>query len=190
MQPHMKNLWNDSSGMVITAEIVIVATVLVLGVIVGLSNLQTGVLHELSDLGNAFDNLSQSYSYQGFRSATPYKIKSWVRGSRFVDCSEGVAGSLQYDCNATAAVVPQPAPVTAPAPAPAPAPANPCIVPNTAPATDNCPAPATEHVAPGYTSPSYSPPTLTIPNDCAAATTYGYGPALSAPVITEPTPVY
>ena len=190
MQQLMKNLWNDSSGLVITAEIVIVATVAILGVIVGLSNLQTGVLHELSDIGNAFDNLSQSYSYQGFRSATPYRLKSWVSGSRFIDRAEGAAGSLQYDCSAVSTVVPQTAQTTAPVPAPATAPSNPCIVPNSAPPADDCPVPATEYVTPGYTSPSCAPPILTVPNDCAAATTYRHGPALGAPIITEPTPVY
>lgn len=189
----IKNLWTDSSGMVMTAEAVILATVGVLGVIVGLSNVQTGLIHELSDVGSAIDGLSQSYSFQGFRSATPVKIKSWVRGSRFVDRDDGLAGSLIYDCSAT--VVPSPAPSVATAPAPAPVvtpPAvqtpDPCVVPGTttpAPATEICPPETTTMEAPRY----YVPPVVGS-GDCDCGPSFGAGPGLNGPVITEPIPVY
>ena len=71
----LKTLWNDESGVILSAEIVLVATILVLGMIVGLVELQSAVVLELSDLSDAFGDLSQSYETVGFSSG-----KSGVTG--------------------------------------------------------------------------------------------------------------
>ena len=62
----LKTLWNDESGVILSAEIVLIGTILVLGMIVGLVELQVAVVGELADLSNAFGNLSQSYNTSGF----------------------------------------------------------------------------------------------------------------------------
>ena len=49
----MKNLWNDEDGVILSAEIVLIGTVLVIGMMVGLVELQVAVVGELSDLGDA-----------------------------------------------------------------------------------------------------------------------------------------
>jgi len=64
----LKTLWNDESGVILSAEIVLVATILVLGMIVGLVELQSAVVFELGDLSDAFGDLSQSYETSGFTS--------------------------------------------------------------------------------------------------------------------------
>lgn len=71
----LKTLWNDESGVILSAEIVLVATILVLGMIVGLVELQSAVVFELNDLSDAFGDLSQSYETTGFTSS-----KSGVTG--------------------------------------------------------------------------------------------------------------
>ena len=42
------SLWNDESGVILSAEIVLIGTILVLGMIVGLVELQCSVIAELS----------------------------------------------------------------------------------------------------------------------------------------------
>jgi hypothetical protein len=64
----LKTLWNDESGVILSAELVLVGTVLVLGMIVGLVELQCSIVAELSDLSSAFGNLDQSYQVSGFAS--------------------------------------------------------------------------------------------------------------------------
>ena len=49
----MKTLWNDESGVIVSAEIVLVGTILVLGMITGLVELQAAVIYELTDLSDA-----------------------------------------------------------------------------------------------------------------------------------------
>ena len=61
----MKKLWMDEGGATISAELALVGTILVIGVVVGLSAVQDAVNTELADLGQAIGNLDQSYSTGG-----------------------------------------------------------------------------------------------------------------------------
>ena len=59
------NLMNDEAGFIVSAELVIIATVGVLAMIVGLSEVAMNVNHELEDVGSAFGSLNQSVHVQG-----------------------------------------------------------------------------------------------------------------------------
>jgi hypothetical protein len=61
------SLWSDDAGFVISAELVLVGTILVIGLIVGLTSLRNQVVEELVDVGQAIGSLSQSYSYGGIK---------------------------------------------------------------------------------------------------------------------------
>lgn len=83
------NLWNDEAGFVVSAELVLVATLLVIGLIVGLSEIQHAVVAELNDVGDAFGQLNQSYMYSGFSAKkSSWGYKSYVRGSIFEDVAD------------------------------------------------------------------------------------------------------
>ncbi|MFQ3594271.1 MAG: hypothetical protein SNJ82_13910 [Gemmataceae bacterium] len=58
-------LWNDDAGALIASEFLFVATILVIGIVVGLSSVRIAVVAELSELGNAILALSQGYSISG-----------------------------------------------------------------------------------------------------------------------------
>ncbi len=58
----LKNFMNDEAGFLVSAELVLVSTILVIGLIVGLIELQAGVLHELNDVSEAIGSINQSYS--------------------------------------------------------------------------------------------------------------------------------
>jgi len=57
--------WKDEEGVILSAEIVMLGTILVLGMIVGLVEVQSAVVAEMSDLGDAIGNLDQSYQTPG-----------------------------------------------------------------------------------------------------------------------------
>ena len=86
----MKSLWNDESGVIVSAEIVLVGTILVLGMITGLVELQAAVIYELTDLSDAFGNLDQSFSTSGFQSqkTSICDNKARTKGSRYADLSD------------------------------------------------------------------------------------------------------
>lgn len=58
-------LWADDAGFVVSAELILVATLLVIGLIVGLTALRNQVVQELVDVGQAIGSISQSYAYAG-----------------------------------------------------------------------------------------------------------------------------
>jgi Flp pilus assembly pilin Flp len=80
----LKSLFHDESGAVISAELVLVLTIVVIGVIVGLSEVAVAINTELNDISNAIGSLDQSFFFTGFH-AFDVKLKSFAAGSRFVD---------------------------------------------------------------------------------------------------------
>ncbi|WP_237226694.1 hypothetical protein [Rubinisphaera sp. JC750] len=62
----INEFWQDESGFVVSAELVLIATILILGLIVGLSSIQHAIVSELNDIGDAAGNANQSYWYTGF----------------------------------------------------------------------------------------------------------------------------
>jgi hypothetical protein len=58
-------LWNDDCGALLSSELLFVATILVIGVIIGLTNLREAINVELTELGNAFLALSQGFTISG-----------------------------------------------------------------------------------------------------------------------------
>ena len=53
-------LLRDEAGFIVSAELVLVATLLVIGLIVGLSEVQHALVAELNDVADAIRNVNQS----------------------------------------------------------------------------------------------------------------------------------
>jgi len=92
----LRKLFHDEAGVVISAELVLVLTILVIGVIVGMSEVAVAINTELNDVSNAIGALDQSFFFTGFH-ATNDKIKSAINGSRFTDTHE--ACDHNTDCD-------------------------------------------------------------------------------------------
>ena len=96
----VRQLLNDEAGFIVSAELVLVATLLVIGMIVGLSEVQHAVVQELGDVGNAIGKVNQSYGYTGFSAekstatgAASTVEKSFTRGAFYNDLTD------DCDCN-------------------------------------------------------------------------------------------
>ncbi|HWL08915.1 MAG TPA: hypothetical protein VNQ76_10940 [Planctomicrobium sp.] len=76
----MKQLLNDETGFVVSSELVLIATILVIGVLTGLTTLRTGVIQELADVSAAIGAISQTYQFNGVTAHT-----SATNGSAYVD---------------------------------------------------------------------------------------------------------
>jgi Flp pilus assembly pilin Flp len=100
----LKNFWNDEVGAVVSAELVLVLTILVIGMVVGLAAVRDAVVSELADVAQAIANVNQSYSYQGITGHG-----SFTQGSSFADLvdycdgtdSTGTAGQQSKCVNLT-----------------------------------------------------------------------------------------
>lgn len=94
MRTTFAQLINDEAGFIVSAELVLVATIGVLSLIVGISEVAFNVNQELEDVGSAVGNLNQTYQFNG---AEGHKGKS--AGSVFWDFRD--AGDCDCDvvCN-------------------------------------------------------------------------------------------
>ena len=63
MLRHFYRLWNEDSGFVVSAELVLIATIVVLALVVGLSVVRTSITSELVDVANAFGSANQSFHF-------------------------------------------------------------------------------------------------------------------------------
>jgi len=102
----MKALWNElienESGVILSAELILIVTIAVLGLVTGLSCVQQAVVYELTDIGMAISALNQSYStpsYFSFKQCGGGMgggigggMKSFSAGSGFFDFYDGCAG--------------------------------------------------------------------------------------------------
>lgn len=112
----------DERGFVVSTELVLIATVGVLGLITAFTCVRDAVNAELQDVAAAIGSLNQSYSYSGMHGCfRPWcGAASWTAGSAFTDLRDEQPAPRLDDG-------PCPVPVPAPCPAqPAPGPVLPC----------------------------------------------------------------
>jgi hypothetical protein len=79
----LHQLWADQTGFVVSMELVLVATILVIGMVVGLATVRDAVVTELADVAAAIGSVNQSYIWDqvtGHSSATA--------GSEFQDAAD------------------------------------------------------------------------------------------------------
>ena len=102
----LKKFWNDESGVIISAELVLVLTIAVLAMIVGLSEVAVAVNTELNDISNAIGSLNQSFAFTGFignGGVVAGKLKSVIFGGTFTDTFDDC--DLNTTCDLVAGVV-------------------------------------------------------------------------------------
>jgi len=93
----LNQLQRDENGFVVSAELVLVGTILVLGMIVGLTELSYGVNEELEDLGSAVGGINQTYYY-----TLASGRKGEVVGSTFLDFEDECDNACDITCDTPA----------------------------------------------------------------------------------------
>jgi hypothetical protein len=93
----LTSLKNDENGFLVSAELVLVGTILVLGMIVGLTELSYAVNEELEDLGSAIGAINQTYYF-----TLASGKKGEVVGSTFLDFQDSCDNSCDITCDSSA----------------------------------------------------------------------------------------
>ncbi len=65
MKSTLQDLWLDSQGFIVSAELVLVATILLIGMLVGLVSVRDQVLQEVRDVAAGMSKTVQSYTFAG-----------------------------------------------------------------------------------------------------------------------------
>ena len=95
----VNRLWNEEVGAIVSAEIMLVATILVIGMIVGLKSVRDSVVTELADVAQALANVSQSYSYSGVAGHHAFSgAGSFTDASDFCDTTDAVVAGQSSKC--------------------------------------------------------------------------------------------
>lgn len=79
----LKSIWTDDAGFIVSIELILIATIMVIGLITGFAAVRDAVVSELSDVGGAIQDLNQSYSFNGVTGHS-----GSTAGSDFVDASD------------------------------------------------------------------------------------------------------
>jgi len=83
----LNKLRQDENGVILSAELVIIGSLLVVGMITGLTCLQQSVNGELRDVAGAIGSLDQSYAFSAHRKpGTNGQCCAWTAGSSFTNC--------------------------------------------------------------------------------------------------------
>ncbi|MBL8850147.1 MAG: hypothetical protein JNG89_10710 [Planctomycetaceae bacterium] len=82
----LSSLWNDEAGFIVSAELVLLGSLLVVGLLAGMSCMQEAVIGEYQDVAGAISSLDQSYSYNGMHGCFQPAccgFGSWTAGSAY-----------------------------------------------------------------------------------------------------------
>ena len=79
----LRKLWRDETGFIASTELVLVATIVIIGIIVGLVTVRDQVVTELADLAAAVSDLDHSYSFDAV-----ITDGGTINGSTFVDLAD------------------------------------------------------------------------------------------------------
>jgi Flp pilus assembly pilin Flp len=98
----LKKLWKDEAGLV-TLEYLFAATIIVIGLTVGLVVLKNSINAELTELGDAITSLSQTYSFSGqaFGSCASTGGSAATDTNGDSDLTSVAAGASTFDNQAT-----------------------------------------------------------------------------------------
>ena len=98
----LNKLYRDEAGFIVSAELILISTILVIGMIVGLSEVSLNINQELEDVGSAVGSLNQSFRYFGLSGHS-----GWVAGSGFDDQSDFCDGQNDITLGAPTSELPK-----------------------------------------------------------------------------------
>jgi len=92
MRDRSRSFYRCHSGAIVSAELVVVGTMVVVGLITRLTAVQNAINSELVDLSSAFNALDQSFGFTGYESVSGNRRLAWTAPSQWWDLDIQAAG--------------------------------------------------------------------------------------------------
>lgn len=90
----LKAIWRDDTGFLVSSELLLIVTILVLGLLVGIAAVRNSVVTEFTDLAAGIGALDQSYSFRGVTSCGGYSCGSIITDAPdHCEISDGANGA-------------------------------------------------------------------------------------------------
>lgn len=86
---HTTNIIKRQGGFILTTELVLLSTIMLVGLIVGLTTMRDSVVAEMNDVADAIGRMNQGYAFDG---VLMYDAHSSGQGSGFSDSGDAYAG--------------------------------------------------------------------------------------------------
>jgi hypothetical protein len=83
----------NNGGFIVSLELLLISTILVIGLVTGLVAVRDATVHELEDTAAAINNIDQSYEYHGLEHVGQYN----GGGANSQVCRNFTAGSVYID---------------------------------------------------------------------------------------------
>lgn len=90
----MKKQQKKEAGFIVSAELVLIATILIIGLTVGMVAIRDAMTAELEDVAEAIGSVDQSFSFDGITMTNAGVTIAIVAGSEFNDTVDNFAGDL------------------------------------------------------------------------------------------------
>jgi hypothetical protein len=97
----LQRLWSDEAGFIVSSELVLIATVLVIGLLVGLATVREQLVQELGDVADAISEINQSYSFSaitGHHSSTAGSLFTDTEDECDVDANNNSDAGNEAQC--------------------------------------------------------------------------------------------
>lgn len=77
-------LWTEEDGYILSSEVVLLGSLLVVGSIAGITAVRDSIVGEMEDMSNSLSGMNQSFSIVGIEHTDRNNLSSW-NGTRGVD---------------------------------------------------------------------------------------------------------
>ena len=88
MRNFLNRFWNDDEGFIVSAELLFLYTIAVLGLLTGMVAIRNAVIHEMVDVATSIASLDQSFAFNALTGCGAY-----TNGSKFTDNTASVQGA-------------------------------------------------------------------------------------------------
>lgn len=82
-------LWQDDVGFIVSMELILIASIVVIGIMMGLVSVRDGVVSEMSDVAGALQDVTQTYYFRGITGHSSSTAgSSWLDRRDWCDTAE------------------------------------------------------------------------------------------------------
>lgn len=94
IQNILSQLANDDAGFIMSAELILVSTIVILALVVGLGEVSHGVNEELEDVGSAIGSVNQSFHF-----SLSHGAKGCMKGTCYTDFEDECDSQWDVNCD-------------------------------------------------------------------------------------------
>lgn len=85
----LKQLWQDECGFIVSMELILIASIMIIGIMMGMVSVRDGMVSEMSDVAGALQDITQTYSFRGITGHSAETAgSSWLDRRDWCDTAE------------------------------------------------------------------------------------------------------